>query len=116
MINVKDKVVLITGAGGGIGREHALEFGRRGAKVVVNDLGTNVRGEGASDRAASVAAEIVGHGGIAVSNNFSVANPDEAKAMVQQAIDEFGRIDIVINNAGILRNRHSRTRQPMTLD
>ena len=105
MINVKDKVVLITGAGGGIGREHALEFGRRGAKVVVNDLGTNVRGEGASDRAAGVAAEIIGQGGIAVSNNFSVADPDEAKAMVQQAIDEFGRIDIVINNAGILRNR-----------
>ena len=105
MINVKDKVVLITGAGGGIGREHALEFGRRGAKVVVNDLGTNVRGDGASNRAAIVAAEIVGHGGIAVSNNFSVADPDEAKAMVQQAIHEFGRIDIVINNAGILRNR-----------
>ena len=105
MINVKDKVVLITGAGGGIGREHALEFGRRGAKVVVNDLGSNVRGEGVSNPASNVAAEIVQLGGAAVANNFSVADPDEAKAMVQQAIDEFGRIDVVINNAGILRNK-----------
>ena len=105
MINVKDKVVLITGAGGGIGREHALEFGRRGAKVVVNDLGSNVRGDGVSNLASNVAAEIVQLGGAAVANNFSVADPDEAKAMVQQAIDEFGRIDIVINNAGILRNK-----------
>ena len=105
MINVKDKVVLITGAGGGIGREHALEFGRRGAKVVVNDLGSNVRGDGVSNLASNVAAEIVQLGGAAVANNFSVADPGEAKAMVQQAIDEFGRIDIVINNAGILRNK-----------
>ena len=105
MINVKDKVVLITGAGRGIGREHALEFGRRGAKVVVNDLGSNVRGEGFSNLACNVAAEIVQLGGAAVANNLSVADPDEAKAMVQQAIDEFGRVDIVINNAGILRNK-----------
>ena len=74
MIDVKDKVVLITGAGGGIGREHALEFGRRGAKVVVNDLGSDVRGDGASDLAASVAAEIVKHGGSAVSNNLSAVS------------------------------------------
>ena len=105
MINVKDKVVLITGAGRGIGREHALEFGRRGAKVVVNDLGSNVRGDGSSNLASSVAAEIVQLGGAAVANNLSVADPNEAKAMVQQAIDEFGRVDIVINNAGILRNK-----------
>ena len=105
MINVKDKVVLITGAGRGIGREHALEFGRRGAKVVVNDLGSNVRGDGFSNLASNVAAEIVQLGGAAVANNLSVADPDEAKAMVQQAIDEFGRVDIVINNAGILRNK-----------
>ena len=112
MINVKDKVVLITGAGGGIGREHALEFGRRGAKVVVNDLGSNVRGEGVSNLASNVAAEIVQLGGSAVANNFSVADPDEAKAMVQQAIDEFGRIDIVINNAGILRNKTFKNTTP----
>ena len=112
MINVKDKVVLITGAGGGIGREHALEFGRRGAKVVVNDLGSNVRGDGVSNLASNVAAEIVQLGGSAVANNFSVADPHEAKAMVQQAIDEFGRIDIVINNAGILRNKTFKNTTP----
>ena len=105
MIDFKDRVVLVTGAGGGIGREHALEFGRRGAQVVVNDLGSNVRGEGSSDLAAKVAAEINTAGGQAVSNNFSVSDPEQAKAMVKQAIDEFGRIDVVINNAGILRNR-----------
>ena len=102
MIDFKDRVVLVTGAGGGIGREHALEFGRRGAQVVVNDLGSNVRGEGSSDLAAKVAAEINTAGGRAVSNNFSVSDPEQAKAMVKQAIDEFGRIDVVINNAGIL--------------
>lgn len=105
MIDFKDRVVLVTGAGGGIGREHALEFGRRGAQVVVNDLGSNVRGEGSSDLAAKVAAEINTAGGQAVSNNFSVSDPEQAKAMVKQAIDEFGQIDVVINNAGILRNR-----------
>ena len=105
MIDVRDKVVLITGAGGGIGREHALEFGRRGAKVVVNDLGSDVRGDGVSNLASNVAAEIVQRGGTAVSNNYSVADPDEARKMVLQAINEFGRIDIVINNAGILRNK-----------
>ena len=72
MIDFKDRVVLVTGAGGGIGREHAAEFGRRGAQVVVNDLGSNVRGEGSSDLAAKVAAEINTAGGQAVSNNFSV--------------------------------------------
>ena len=79
MIDFKDRVVLVTGAGGGIGREHALEFGRRGAQVVVNDLGSNVRGEGSSDLADNVAAEINTAGGRAVSNNFSVSDPGKLR-------------------------------------
>jgi NAD(P)-dependent dehydrogenase (short-subunit alcohol dehydrogenase family) len=113
VINVKDKVVFITGVGGGIGREHVLEFGRRGAKVVVNDLGFECPRRRHQHLVATFAAEIVAHGGNAVSNNFSVADPDKAKAMVQQAINEFGRIDIVINIAGILRNQTSKNTTTM---
>ena len=105
MSEFQDKVVIVTGAGGGIGREHALEFGRRGAKVVVNDLGSDVRGEGGSQFADAVVKEIRDAGGIAVANYDSVAEPESAKAIVQQALDEFGTLDILVNNAGILRNR-----------
>ena len=105
MSEFQDKVVIVTGAGGGIGREHALEFGRRGAKVLVNDLGSDVRGEGGSRFADRVVKEIRDGGGVAIANYDSVAEPESAKAIVQNALDAFGTVDILVNNAGILRNR-----------
>ena len=101
-IRFDQKVVLITGAGGGLGRAYALEFARRGARVVVNDLGGSGHGDGASSAAAdNVVAEIVAAGGDAVANYDSVENGER---IVQTALDNFGRIDIVVNNAGILRD------------
>ena len=103
---VKDKVVLVTGAGGGIGRDFALALGREGAKVVVNDIGASVQGEGRDlTRAQSVVDEIVAAGGSAVANGDSVADWDAANRMVTQAVETYGKIDCVINNAGILRDR-----------
>ena len=103
---VQDKVVLVTGAGGGIGRDFALALAREGAKVVVNDLGASVQGEGRDlSRAASVVEEVTAAGGVAVANGDSVADWDGANRMVTQAVETFGRIDAVINNAGILRDR-----------
>ena len=103
---VQDKVVLVTGAGGGIGREFALALGREGAKVVVNDLGASLDGVGRdSERAQSVVDEIKAAGGEAIANGESVADWDAAARMVQLAVDTYGRIDCVINNAGILRDR-----------
>lgn len=106
MADFKNKVVLITGAGGGIGRHHALEFASRGAKVVVNDLGSDVRGEsGGDDSAGLVVAEIQHAGGTAIANRASVTERDGAASIVRDALDAWGRIDIVVTNAGILRNR-----------
>ncbi|MFN0160897.1 MAG: SDR family NAD(P)-dependent oxidoreductase [Burkholderiales bacterium] len=103
---VKDKVVIVTGAGGGIGRDFALAFGRAGAKVVVNDIGASVSGEGKdAGPAQKVVDEIKAAGGMAVANTDSVADWDAANRIVQTAIDSFGRIDCVVNNAGILRDR-----------
>ncbi|MDE0421559.1 MAG: SDR family NAD(P)-dependent oxidoreductase [Gammaproteobacteria bacterium] len=107
------KVAAVTGAGGGIGRCHAVEFAKRGAKVVVNDLGGAVDGTGAGDAADAVVAEIRGFGGDAVANKASVADRDGAKTIVDDAIEAYGRIDILVNNAGILRDR---TFKNMTLD
>jgi 3-hydroxyacyl-CoA dehydrogenase/3a,7a,12a-trihydroxy-5b-cholest-24-enoyl-CoA hydratase len=102
-IRFDDRVVVITGAGGGLGRAHALAFAARGAKVVVNDLGGAVTGDGASHSPAQkVVDEIIAHGGEAVANYDSVSNGDR---IIQTALDNFGRIDVVVNNAGILRDK-----------
>ncbi len=102
---VHDKVVLVTGAGRGIGRGFALAMAREGARVVVNDLGGTERGEG-SDQipALEVVKEIEDSGGQAIADFGSVSDPDAAEAMIARAEAEFGRIDVVINNAGILRD------------
>lgn len=110
---LKDKVVIVTGAGGGIGREIALEMGRLGASVVVNDLGTSLTGEGASpEPAQKVADEIIAAGGAAVANTNSVADWDSAQAIVATAMDTFGRLDGVVNNAGVLRDRYFHNMEP----
>jgi len=103
---VKDKIVLVTGAGGGIGRDFALAFAAHGAKVVVNDLGTSVAGEGASaGPAQKVVDEIRAQGGEALASTDSVADWESANRLVKTAIDAFGHLDCVVNNAGILRDR-----------
>lgn len=105
-IDFKDKVAIVTGAGGGLGRAHALELAKRGAKVVVNDLGGLRDGTGGSSEAAdAVAAEIIAAGGEAISNGASVTDEQEVNAMVAQTMEKWGRIDILINNAGILRDK-----------
>ena len=105
-IRFDGKVAIITGAGNGLGRSHALAFAARGAKVVVNDLGGARDGTGQSSAAAeAVVAEIVKNGGEAISNGANVANFEEVQAMVQQAMDAWGRVDILVNNAGILRDK-----------
>ncbi|RRV14793.1 SDR family oxidoreductase [Pseudomonas saudiphocaensis] len=102
-IRFDDKVVIVTGAGGGLGRAHALLFARHGARVVVNDLGGSAQGEGASRSAADqVVEEIRQAGGTAVANHDSVTDGEK---IVQQALDSFGRLDVVVNNAGILRDK-----------
>jgi len=104
-MSFENKVVVVTGAGGGLGRCHALEFAKRGAKVVVNDLGGSVDGAGSGDAADAVVEEIKAQGGTAVANKDSVAEPDSAKRIIDTAIDAFGTIDILVNNAGILRDK-----------
>jgi NAD(P)-dependent dehydrogenase (short-subunit alcohol dehydrogenase family) len=101
-----DRVAIITGAGGALGRSHALELARRGAKVVVNDLGGSVRGEGKAESAAQrVVDEITDLGGEAIANFDSVTSPAGGEAIVEAALRAFGRVDIVVNNAGILRDK-----------
>jgi NAD(P)-dependent dehydrogenase (short-subunit alcohol dehydrogenase family) len=103
---MQDKVVIVTGAGGGIGRDMALAMAAEGAKVIVNDIGASVSGEGAdSGPAQKVAAEILAAGGQAAANTDSVSDAASAARIVQSAMDHFGRIDGVVNNAGILRDR-----------
>jgi NAD(P)-dependent dehydrogenase (short-subunit alcohol dehydrogenase family) len=100
------RVAIVTGAGRGIGREHAISLARHGAKVVVNDLGGNMDGTGAdASPAQQVVDEIAGFGGEAIANGDNVSSWDGAKRMVDSAIETFGKLDVVVNNAGILRDR-----------
>lgn len=112
------KVAIITGSGGGLGRQHALLLASRGAQVVINDLGGSVSGEGGGNEgpAHTTAKEIEDLGGVAVANTDSVATPEGGAAIVQSAIDAFGRVDIVINNAGILRDKTFHNMTPELLD
>ena len=106
-INFDGKVAIVTGAGGGLGRCHALDLAKRGAKVVVNDLGGNVDGsdDGSLSAAEKVVEEIKAAGGEAIANGASVTDVAQVEEMVKQTMDAYGRIDILINNAGILRDK-----------
>jgi len=106
-ITFKDQVAIVTGAGGGLGRCHALDLAKRGAKVVVNDLGGNVDGssEGSLSSAETVVEEIKAGGGEAMANGASVTDKSQVEAMVKKVMEAYGRIDILVNNAGILRDK-----------
>jgi NAD(P)-dependent dehydrogenase (short-subunit alcohol dehydrogenase family) len=105
-IRFDGKVAIVTGAGGGLGRSHALALAARGAKVVVNDLGVARDGSGSSHSPAeAVVAEIVAAGGEAIANGASVTDPDAVKAMVAEATYRWGSVDILVNNAGVLRDK-----------
>lgn len=105
-LSFENRVAVITGAGGGLGREHALLLASRGAQIVVNDLGGGIDGSGGDGGpAARVAKEINDAGGVAVANGDTVSTPEGGAAIIKTALDAFGRVDIVINNAGILRDK-----------
>jgi NAD(P)-dependent dehydrogenase (short-subunit alcohol dehydrogenase family) len=105
-IDFHGRVAIVTGAGGGLGKQHALALAKRGAKVLVNDLGGNVHGEGGSVSAAqAVVDEIIKAGGEAIANGASVTDYEAVQGMVKQAMDKWGRVDILVNNAGILRDK-----------
>ena len=105
-ITFDNRVAIVTGAGGGLGRSHALALAKRGVKVVVNDLGGAVDGTGGSETMAqAVVKEIEAMGGEAIANGANVTQQDEVEAMVAEAIERFGKVDILVNNAGILRDK-----------
>ena len=105
-ISFKDKVVIVTGSGNGLGRSHALQFAQRGAKIVVNDLGGAIDGSGGSSEAAEkVVDEIKQNGGEAIANGSSVTDKAGVKKLVEDTMAAFGRIDILVNNAGVLRDK-----------
>ena len=103
-LSFENRVVVVTGAGRGLGREYALAFAARGAAVVVNDLGTTLDGDGAaaSQPADDVVAEIRAAGGRAVADHGSVGTPEGARKLIDKALEQFGQVDTVVNNAGIL--------------
>src|SRR6478609_1703991 len=104
LLRFDERVAIVTGAGGGLGRAHALELARRGARIVVNDVGGSVNGQGGSvDAAEAVVREIAALGGTAVTNHDSVATAEGGESIVEAAMRTYGRIDILVNNAGILR-------------
>ena len=105
MSEFKDKVVIVTGVGGGLGKSHAIEFANRGAKVVVNDLGGSGDGTGSGDAADAVVDEIKAAGGEAIANKASVSDKAGAQSIVDDAVAAFGTVDILVNNAGILRDK-----------
>ncbi|MBY0520654.1 MAG: SDR family NAD(P)-dependent oxidoreductase [Sphingomonas sp.] len=111
-ISFTDRVAIVTGAGGGLGRAYALELARRGAKVVVNDLGGSRDGTGHSDAALKVVEEITAAGGEAISNGGSVTDYDQMVAMVEATKAKWGRVDILINNAGVLRDKSFAKMEP----
>jgi NAD(P)-dependent dehydrogenase (short-subunit alcohol dehydrogenase family) len=112
-----DRVAVVTGAGRGLGRCHALLLASRGATVIVNDTGGDVHGEGTDERfARDVVAEITALGGAAVADSTSVATPDGGAAVVGHAVEEFGRLDIVVNNAGILQDKTLQNMTPEMFD
>lgn len=114
MISFKDRVAIVTGAGNGLGRQHALALAARGAKLVINDLGGARDGRGGSSAAAeAVVAEIRAAGGEAIANGASVTDAAAVEAMVAQAVEQWGRVDILVNNAGVLRDK---TFAKMSLD
>jgi NAD(P)-dependent dehydrogenase (short-subunit alcohol dehydrogenase family) len=102
---LENKVAIVTGAAHGIGRGHALELARHGARVVVNDLGTSVRGDGTGQDADEVVKLIAERGGTAIADYGDIADDDQAQALIDRAAEEFGRVDIVVNNAGIARDK-----------
>jgi len=105
-VEFENRVAIVTGAGGGLGRSHALALAARGVKVVVNDLGGSVDGTGGSETMAEkVVAEIIAAGGEAIANGANVTNEAEVQAMVDETIAKWGKIDILVNNAGILRDK-----------
>ncbi len=116
-IRFDDRVAVITGAGGGLGKTYALDFAKRGAKVVVNDLGGAQDGSGGgSSMADACVKEIEEAGGTAVANYDSVATPEGGEAIIQTALDNFGQVDIVVNNAGILRDKSFAKLTPAELE
>lgn len=105
-VMVKDKVVVVTGAGSGIGRDIALAMARQGAKVIVNDIGASLTGDATGlNLAQQVVEEITASGGHAMASHDSVADPSSAQRMIEAAVNAYGRIDCIVNNAGILRDR-----------